>query len=233
MREGIEMLWMKAWMETRWRLTALAVYMLISLAANYKSNQSPAANPHGVLLFLWVLLAMCVMMLGGSGVKSQSAIGFPEGLAGSTQFTISLPVSRRRLLAVRAVFGFFEAVAATLTFAGLTWALLPSVRASINPADFARLVLMTLLFLAGPYFAAVFFTAFVDEPLALVYAGWAFVLALWLLHKAGAAVDIMSSFTRSSPVVTHSLPWPQMATSAAVALIFLWGALRVVQTHEY
>jgi hypothetical protein len=167
MWEVTEMLAMKAWRETRWRLAALCTYLLIGLAINYQSHQSPAANPRGMLDLLFFLLASFVMPLGGSGVKSQAPVGFPEGLAGSTQFTLSLPVTRLRLLAVRAAIGLFETAAVTVGIAGLTWMLIPSVRAAIVPADFVRMVVVTLLFLTGPYCAQVFFTTLVDEPLSL------------------------------------------------------------------
>jgi uncharacterized membrane protein YgdD (TMEM256/DUF423 family) len=85
------MLLMKAWLETRWRLAAACAYLLICLAINYRSHNSPAANPRGVLVALGTILACGSVTLAGSGVKSQAPIGFPEGLAGSRQFTVSLP----------------------------------------------------------------------------------------------------------------------------------------------
>jgi hypothetical protein len=227
------MLVMKAWMETRWRLSAVLFYSLIALAINYKGQSAPAAKPGGMLTLLLMVLATFVMPLAGSGVQSQSPAGFPEGLAGSTQFTISLPVSRPRLLAVRAAIGWLEASAVTLLVAGLTWSLFPSIRATIAPADFARGVLTTLLFLTVPYCTHVFFSALIDELPALMFSGCTFSLLLWLLHHVTPAVDIVRAVTQSSPLVTHQLPWSQMATSAGLALILMWAAVRAVQTREY
>jgi hypothetical protein len=95
--------------------------------------------------------------------------------------------------------------------------------------DFARLVLTTLLFLTGPYCAQVFFTTFVDEPLSLMYACWTYTLLLWLLHHTTPAMDIIRAFGQASPLITHSLPWSQMATSACLAMVVLLAAVRVVQ----
>jgi hypothetical protein len=228
-----EMLLMKGWLETRWRLTALCVYLLLGLAVNYRDHGSAASNPRGMLTMLFMVLASFVMTLGGSGVKSQSPAGFPEGLAGSTQFTIALPVSRLRLLSVRAALGLGEAFAVTLIAACLTWILFPSVRTNIAAADYARLVAATLLFVTGPYGANVFFTTIVDEPLSFMYGGWSYLLLLWLLHRAGPAVDIVRAFTQSSPTITHQLPWSQMATCAALAVVLFWASARMVQTREY
>ncbi len=225
------MLLMKAWLETRWRLLAAFVYLMICLAINYHS--SPAANTRGMLLALGTILALGSCTLAGSGVKSQAPVGFPEGLAGSTQFTISLPVSRRRLLAVRASFGMLETIAVTVITACLAWGLFPSLRASVTPGDFAKLVLTAILFTTGPYFASVFFGTFLDEPLSLVYAGWTITFLLWLCHRITPAIDIIRAFGQASPLITHRLPWSQMATCAGLAAILFLAAVRVVQTREY
>src|SRR5947209_2468133 len=104
MWECTEVLAMKAWLETRWRLLAGFGFAAFFIAVNH---QNPSLR--GMVIGLGTLLTIASMMLAGTGVKSQAPVGFPEGLAGSTQFTISLPVSRVRLLAVRAVVGLLEA----------------------------------------------------------------------------------------------------------------------------
>ena len=186
------MLLMKAWLETRWRLLAAFVYLFICLAINYQSRNSSSAN--GMLFALGTVLACGSLGLAGSGVKSQAPVGFPEGLAGSTQFTISLPVSRRKLLAVRTSVGMLEILVVTVITACLAWGLFPSLRASATLGDFTKLVLAAILFISGPYFAAVFFATFLDEPLSLVYGGWTITFLLWVCHRTAPAVDIIRSF---------------------------------------
>src|SRR5215471_236165 len=137
---------MKAWMETRWRLLVLAVYLLIALALNYRKRAGT-----GVLTTAWFMLTFLAILLGGSGVNSQAPLGLSEGIAGSTQFTISLPVTRLRLLAIRAAVGLVETAAVTALTALLVWALFPATREAETPADFAKLVLTTTLFLIAPY----------------------------------------------------------------------------------
>jgi hypothetical protein len=228
------MLVMKAWLETRWRLAALFAYPLIFMALNYQSrNTAPTARIQPLLVLLWLVLSCFVMTLAGSGVRSQSPIGFPEGLAESTQFTMALPVSRLKLLAVRAGVGMFETLVATVVIACLVWRLFPSVRAGATPADFARLVLTTLLWLALPYCAALFFQSLLAEPLSLMCAGWMLTLVVWLLHRIAPAVAILRAFGSESPLNTHRVPWSQMATSAVIALILFWATVRVVQRREY
>jgi hypothetical protein len=227
------MLVMKAWLETRWRLAFFMAICVLCLAVNYPNRNSRPAHPQGILLFLGTTLAFATLALAGSGVKSQAPIGFPEGLTGSTQFTISLPVSRLRLLAVRTGIGILETVAATLVLGSLAWGLFPSVRAISTPSDFARLLFVGVLFLAVPYCAAVFFSAFLDEPLSLVLAGWSVVLLLWLLHFIAPATNIARVWGRASPFITHRFPLSQMAECAVLAMVFLLAAVGVAQTHEY
>lgn len=225
------MLVMKAWLETRWRLTAGLVYCLLFLAINLHDSKPQTSK--GVLFGIGMVLTYTALTLPGSGVKSQAPIGFPEGLAESTQFTISLPVDRARLLLVRAAVGMLETLALTLLIACLAWSLLPPLRATVTPADFARLVLTCLLWLTGPYCAGLFFETLVAEPLSMVLAGWALTLLLWVLHHTANALDIVSAFGAASPLVTHGLPWPQMATCAVLAGLFFMAAARVVRTREY
>jgi hypothetical protein len=225
------MLVMKAWLETRWRLVAGFAFSLIWLAVNYR--KVTPATAHSMLIMLGVFLAFGTMSLAGSGVKSQSSIGFPEGLAGSTQFTISLPVSRLRLLAVRTAIGLLETLGLAAATGCLAWSLFPSVRAIATPADFAKLFLTAILFMTAAYGAHVLFTTFLDEPVSSVCAGWTLILLLWLLHRIGPAVDIVRAFGQASPLITHRLPWSQLATTAGVALVLFFATVRVVQTREY
>src|SRR5215469_8198663 len=127
------MLLMKAWIETRWRLLVLAVYLLIALALNYGS-----AAGTSVLSTAWFMLTFLAISLGGSGVISQAPFVFSEGVAGSTQFTISLPVTRLRLFVVRTAVGLVETAAVTAVIALFIWGLFPALRAIAAPGDYAR-----------------------------------------------------------------------------------------------
>jgi hypothetical protein len=236
------MLLMRYWLETRWRLTAMLVYLILTLAINYRRpgvNRPVDPLPitgmkaTSILIAPFMILTFGALTLAGCGVKTQSAIGFPEGLAESTQFTLALPVSRRRLMAVRTTFGLTELSGVTLIAGCLAWSFFPALRASTTPADFVRAVLTTLLWLTGPYCAAVLFETVLAEPLSMVLAGWTFILLLWLLHLIAPAVDIIRAFGQASPLITHRLPWPQLATSVGLASILFLVAVWIVQTREY
>jgi hypothetical protein len=219
---------MKAWMETRWRLLGLAVYLLIALALNFRNRAGT-----GVLTTAWFMLTFLAISLGGSGVTSQAPLAFSEGVAGSTQFTISLPVTRLRLLAVRAAVGLVETAAVAALTAFLIWALFPVTRETAAPADFARLVLTTVLFLTAPYCAHVFFSTWSEEPFSLAYAGGSVILLLLLCHQLSPGVDIIRAFGDASPLKTHELPWSQLIPSVIAALILVFAAGSVVRRREY
>jgi hypothetical protein len=219
---------MKAWMETRWRLLILAVYLLIALALNFR-------NPAGtsVLTTAWFMLTFLAILLGGSGVNSQAPLGFSEGVAGSTEFTISLPVTRLRLLAVRAAVGLAETAAATALAALLIWALFPVTRETASPSDFARLVLSTILFLIAPYCAHVFFSTWAAEPFSLGYAGGTFILLLLLCHHIAPGMDVIRAFGEASPLKTHHVPWSQLTPSVIAGVVLLLGSGAVLRRREY
>ena len=109
------MLWYKGWLETRYRvlfLLACAVWGLGSGALTpYAAN---SARPHllAIMAVIPGLIAVgyqiVPLMLAGSGIKTESDLQPKKGLHGSLYFTLSLPVSRFRLLATRAGLGMLE-----------------------------------------------------------------------------------------------------------------------------
>ena len=224
-----EMLALKGWLETRWRLAGIFMMSILIMALSHQ------AHPTDLLAFQLGILSSSTVMLAGSGVKSQATthISFPEGLAQSTQFTISLPVSRKLLVFVRAGIGLLEAFVATVVIAVAVWEWSPSVSSSIAPADFVRLVLTTLLWLPVPYCAALLFQAFLVEPLNFLAAGYGLTLLLWLLHKISPTVDVVRAFGVASPLLTHRLPMSQLATADLLSVTLLLVAVWAVQRREY
>jgi hypothetical protein len=108
------MLWYKEWLETRSRfLIALFGCVLLCLitTVEYRADLAPASRGeagqltlvHGVhmaLAMAWILSVNLLMM---GGLRQEKA--------GAASFTLALPVSRSRLLAVRFAMGFIEGAA--------------------------------------------------------------------------------------------------------------------------
>ena len=230
----IAMLAMKGWHETRWRLVGPVFFSILIIAVNYRARLDLRTGRE-VLVLLWMVLSTFAILLAGSGVKAQAPthISFPEGLAESTQFTISLPVSRVRLLAVRAGVGLLEAVAIAVIAGCAVWILFPAISGSVASADFVRLVVSTILWLPLPYCAALLCQSFLAEPWSMFPVGYGLVLILWLCHKVSPAVDVIRAFGQASPLVTHRLPIYQLATADFLAMGLFVLAAWAVRRHEY
>src|SRR5580704_2949555 len=103
------MLWYKAWLETRSRFLIALVgsvalcsrLVVIFLRTGAPSQLSQVLHAtHETLAAVW-LLEVTLMMMGGL---------LREKAVGSSSFTLSLPVSRLRLMSVRIAMGLAEAI---------------------------------------------------------------------------------------------------------------------------
>src|SRR5262249_50279998 len=108
------MLWYKNWLETRGRILFLLAFILFPVALRMATSRP--ANPTALaeqrsMAFLAFYWAVPTIMLAGAGVKTQPGAAATRGLHGSMYFTLTLPVSRLRLLAVRAGLGWLETTA--------------------------------------------------------------------------------------------------------------------------
>src|SRR5580658_10014150 len=106
------MLWHKGWLETRFRLLFLlgfAVFLVVFLHSVGVKPPPPGSPPlSGLPIMLTSFTAVAYAMLAGAGINTQPAFQAAKGLHGSTLFTLSLPVSRFRLLLIRASIGWIE-----------------------------------------------------------------------------------------------------------------------------
>src|ERR1700743_1908932 len=102
------MLWYKGWLETRFRLLFVSVLMGFIQSFQY-SHGTTLEVVHAIVSVsnpLFILMAFT--MLAGAGVVTQPTMAVSKGIHGSTLFTLSLPVTRLRLLGVRAGIGWLE-----------------------------------------------------------------------------------------------------------------------------
>jgi hypothetical protein len=99
------MLWYKAWLETRWTLVFTFGSMLLIWLGPPLLGAHWARPWLGFQLGSAGLYCFTALFLADSGINSQPMYGLAPGFHGSMLFTLSLPVSRRRLLFVRAGFG--------------------------------------------------------------------------------------------------------------------------------
>jgi hypothetical protein len=229
------MLWYKSWLEIRWRaLFALSVFSLvIFLASSGKGNSlREATRMMDVLGLVFVIPAIS---LAGAGIKTQSASRATKCMPGSVYFTLSLPVSRLRLLLVRAGLGLMATTAIVTIICCGVWALFPALRVTAAPVDVFRAGSSIGACTSVFYFLSVVFATFLEETWQMWGTMIAVGLLRWMSVKAvlPQSLDLFHAIGVASPLLTHAMPWAAMAASLAVSAILFLIALRVVTVREY
>ncbi len=245
------MLFYKGWMETRVRLLFVLAFYAVCfgfLAVVKPPPSSPFAAmsaPDQVraiirLGFATYAVATACLQLAGAGITTQSSFQQSKGLEGSTLFTLSLPVSRFRLLAVRAGLGWLETAGFLAALCGVMWTAFSPLRANFKPPGFdpeemagyaATLIVCSLAIYAVPMLLA----TFLDDA-GRMFASVPVFVALWWLYNhtpLPASVNIFRAMGEGSPLVTHTMPWPAMAFSVGLAATLFFAALKIVQRQEY
>lgn len=223
------MLWTKAWLEMRWRLVfgvglPLAVVLLMS------APQSRLGMAGTVFLLMFVAI-----YLASNGIRTQAAFRAARGLHGSTFFTLSLPVSRLRLLAIRAGMGLSATAAFVTIIVCTVWVKFPIMRGDSTPADLFKFVVAAIVCTACFHFVSVLFAAFLDEIWQFSGCGLVIFAAAWIVGKLSlpSSANVFAFWGKASPLVTHTFPWPAMAISVVASAILFFAALKVVQNREY
>jgi hypothetical protein len=235
------MLWYKGWLETRWKFLFILVFyaVFIILGANSPAPPAPAGSKvapqvTGLAVSSTIAMIYACVMLAGAGIATQPSFRVTKGLHGSALFTLSLPVSRFRLLAIRASLGWLEMASLIGCVCGI-WLFVPLMRALVTPFDLLRFMATLLGCGSAIYFASVLLGTLVEETWR-VFGTMIAVGALWLiLNKtpAPAAVNIFRAMVDDSPLIAHTMPWAQMALSIGLSAILFLAALKAARTREY
>ena len=165
MSKSTAMLIRKAWLESKARFTASAIVLVILGVSTVLRAPATIAGwerihrgeqmsyplyiwlslPHGFLQFLWVIAAV---ILGLGGLLREDALG-------SSGFSLSLPLSRRRHVLTRAAVGAAEAIALGFIPGLLVVSLSPLIQRSYSLSQ--ALTFATMFVLAGLIFYALGF----------------------------------------------------------------------------
>jgi hypothetical protein len=240
------MFWYKGWLETRFRLLFVfgfyAVLLLVmSLVKPPQSSPFARMNPQEQLRaflgfgFAIYPVAMASLILAAAGITTQSSFQQSKGLPGSTLFTLSLPVSRLRLLATRAGLGWLETAAFICALCLLMHMVVPQLRAMVRPEEMAAYAVTLIMCSAGIYAVPVLLATFLDDLGRMLGSVPVLVALWWLLRHAPlpASMDPFRSMGEASPLVSHTMPWKAMAFSLALAALLFFVALKVVRRRQY
>jgi hypothetical protein len=233
------MLWYKGWLESRWKLLFLLGgqgFILISLYSMASKPAAPGAKPMlGITGIFTIFGTMLTSMLSGSGINTQPSFQAAKGLRGSTYFTLSLPVSRLRLLAIRASLGWLELIPLIGTLCFGIWAAFPIVRATATAAEMLQYAGVVLACSSMFYSISVLLSTFLDE----LWRVWGTMIAagsLWLAFdktRLAEPVNMFRAMGEGSPLLAHTMPWGAMVFSVGMAVVFFIVAWRVVRVREY
>ena len=235
------MLWYKYWLETRFLALFMIAYAIFPVALSLL-NPRAANAPQGSLAaienavaFFGVYYSMIPVLLAGSGIRAQASPGATKGLYGSTYFTLSLPVSRLRLIASRAGIGMLETAGIFIIAPCAVWIVFPPLRAHITASDL--MMFWVALFICGIalHFLGVLLSTVLEDPWRGFASMFGVVLLQWLLSTLPLppAVNIFRAMGAASPLFTHTLPWATMGISLVASAVLFLVAARVVQMREY
>lgn len=228
------MLWYKGWLETRLRF--LFCFVLSTFILYMSHQHGSPRSLHGIIQGTTpsAMLAFCAM-LGGAGIVTQPPFQAVKGLHGSTLFTLSLPVSRFRLVAVRATVGWLELVSLIVLFCTGLWFLYPTLKTTAPPAEMAEYVISLIGCASVIYCFSVLLATFLDDQWRIWGTMIGSVGLWWLFDHANvpASINIFQAIDTRSPLIAHTMPWPPVAFGAVLSAAFLIAALKIAQSREY
>ena len=254
------MLWQKAWLETRGRfITGLLILTVLSGAKVYEyvvtlrmmpaaesvlsGGNSPLNNAIREAIavqrefrgFIWYtairdnltqLGVLFAVLLGCGGLLAESK-------KGSALFTLSLPVTRRRLVGVRAATGLAQWFALAMIPPLAIPLLAPAIGQHFSIVD--SLAHGVCLFFAGAFFyslASFLSTLYGDfwRPMliALVIACLAAVLQFGVPQLGLFSVMSGEAYFRSG-----TLPWMGFLTTTVLASALLYGAAETLERRDF
>jgi hypothetical protein len=255
------MLWYKSWLETRWRfLIGLVLLICSALSTVFTYPQVlrllPMVPAHlsgeigrriheaaelardfrGYVWSDWFrqnlpqTWTFFAVLIGTGGLLSHSS-------GGGTLFTLSMPVSRKRLLGVRTATGLIELFALAFVPALFIPLFAPAIGQHYGVGS--ALVHSACLFIAGSVFfslAALLSTIFTDiwRPL-LIALGVAVLISIveQILQVSRVSFGIFHVMHGESYFRTGALPWAGLLASAALSVLLQYGAAVNITRRDF
>ncbi len=233
------MLWYKGWLETRAPLVIVlgcyvALFAFVAAHPPKFDGMPTASQAVAVLRSLGMteFVATLAILLGGAGVRTpKSPLRPGKGLYGSTQYTLSLPVTRLRLLAVRAGMGWLEMATAT---ALVCWGWLMTsgpVRNAVAPLDMVKYAAALIVCGTGVYAAGVVLYAFTNARFG-AWAGLMILVQVLEHYRVPVSVDFWA-VSQGSRAVAYAMPWTAMLVSAVAGAVLFAGAVKIIRAREF
>jgi hypothetical protein len=234
------MLWYKTWLETRSRFLIALVgctVLCVQLVRTVPRSAAPdepflmLRGVHVALVFVWT---MGVTLLFMGGLLRERALA-------SSSFTLSLPVSRFRLMSVRVGMGLVQALAlAVFPWIGMLVAAHVAINAnSLSLAGFQIFLLLGggIVFMATSLLVSSLVEGEYTAPIVsfggtimLVYAlsgkrlspysPWTFMMGMRYFHH-------------QTPLVVQPIPWIYAGAFLAIAALVTLVSIKVIQQRDF
>jgi hypothetical protein len=158
--------------------------------------------------------------------------GATTGFHGSMFFTLSLPVSRRRLLFARAGLGALLTCLLVVIMAGYILHLRPEATSALQALVYLTRVIACTL----PIYAlAVLLACVLDEMWQFMGACF-FWIAVFLLQAKFdwiARISPLRGMSLNCYPITAPMPWVPVAASLVLTGLLMWVSVAVLQRKEY
>jgi hypothetical protein len=251
----------KAWLETRWRfLSGLAVMVCAAaaivlaypravavlreaarfdrageLGRQIAENLDLLASYQGYIWSQWFrqtmrqLWALFAVMLGTGGLLAQTS-------SGGALYTLSLPLSRARLLGIRAATALAELAVLAVVPALVVPLASPAVGQSYSVVD--ALVYGLCMFLAGSTLFSLTFllsTVFADiwRPPLIVLCLAGFLALVREALQGPSTASLLGVMTAESYFRGNGLPWLGLLGAVALSLLLLFAATRNIARQDF
>jgi hypothetical protein len=233
------MLLFKAWLEVRWRFAFLVGSILLIwltplwIPATGVHTSVPAARFWMVIQLASVLLFIfTAIFLAGSGINTQGMYTFTPGFHGSMLFTLSLPISRRRLLFARAGLGALFTCFLVVVMSGYILYLRPEATSVLQALAYLT---RTMVCTMAIYSFSVLLSCLLDETWHVTgaFIFWTTVFLMQSKSSWVAQVSPLRGMSLNCYPITATMPWAPVIASLALTCAFLWIAVAVVQRKEY
>jgi ABC-2 type transport system permease protein len=237
------MLWYKVWLETRARflislggITALCVYRVYEglraapawtlMGLNY--YYLVLRNGQGLLQLAW-LVAVTLLMMGGL---------LQEKANGSAPFTLSMPVSRTRLMNVRISAGLIEAA----LLIAVPWAAMYAMFCFTGPARAIAQVLFYVVVMAGggAVFAgtSLLISSLVEGAYTAPTISAGIVLLCANVPRSLAFMNPMAfmggqEYLGPGNLATGPMPWGHVAAYMGIAALLIAASVKAVERRNF
>ena len=233
------MLWYKAWLETRWRFAFLVGLVLLIwltplwITATGVHTTVPAARFWmAIQLGSVILFIFTPIYLAGSGINTQGGYTFTPGFHGSMLFTLSLPVSRRRLLFARAGLGAVLTCILAVIMAGYILHLRPEATSALQALVYLTRVIVCTMAI---YAFSVLLACVLDEiwQFTGAFIVWPMVFLLQAKFDWVAQISPLRGMSLNCYPIPAPMPWAPVVASLALTTVLAWISVVVVQRKEY